>query len=176
MPRDTVLRVRLEMIGLRKVIVGMLLAVVVLSVAASSLGQAQSQKNLYQAAQDAGSFKTLLRVADSAGFKSTLVTGGPYTILAPTDSAFSKIPAGTLGPLINDKPRLTSTIKNHIITGKHTVADLVSMGKVRTLDGKELKVTKASDGSVTIGGAKIVNPDIQASNGVIQGVDTVITP
>ncbi|HEY3422999.1 MAG TPA: fasciclin domain-containing protein, partial [Methanocellaceae archaeon] len=158
------------MIGLRKAIIGILLAIVVLSAAAPALGQAQSQKNLYQAAQDDGSFKTLLTAADSAGFKSTLVTGGPYTILAPTDDAFKKVPAGTLGSLVADKPKLTSVIKNHIITGKHTAAEMVSMGKVRTLDGKELKVTKASDGSVTIGNAKIVKPDIQASNGVIQGV------
>lgn len=161
---------------MRKVIVGILLAVIVLSAAAPTLAMAQSQKNLYQAAQDAGSFKTLLTAADSAGFKSTLVTGGPYTILAPTDDAFNKVPAGTLLSLSKDKPKLTSCIKNHIITGKHTLADLVKMGKVQTLDGKELKVTKASDGSVTIGTAKIVKPDIQASNGMIQGIDTVITP
>ena len=159
---------------MRKVIVGILLAVVILSAAAPAL--AQSQKNMYQAAQDAGSFKTLLTAADSAGFKSTWVTGGPFTILAPTDDAFNKMPAGTLSSYMSDKLKLTPLIKNHIISGKYTAADLVRMGKVRTLDGKELKVTKASDGSVTIGTAKIVKPDIQASNGVIQGVDTVITP
>lgn len=164
------------MIGLRKVIVGILLAVIVLSAAAPALTMAQSQKNLYQATQDTGLYKTFLTSADSTGFKSTLTTGGPYTILAPTDDAFRKVPAGTLGSLAINRPKLTSVIKNHIITGKYSAADLLRMGKVRTLDGKELKVAKASDGSITIGNAKIVQPDIKASNGMIQGVDTLIIP
>lgn len=137
---------------------------------------AQGQKNLWQTAQDAGSFKIVTSAADAAGFKPMLVTGGPYTVLAPTDDAFNKLPAGTTGSIMSDKPKLASVLKNHVITGKYTTDQLVSMGSVRTLDGKQLKVTKASDGTVMIDGAKIVKPNVQASNGMIQGVDTVIMP
>jgi uncharacterized surface protein with fasciclin (FAS1) repeats len=135
-----------------------------------------TQKNIVQTANDAGSFKTLVTAVKAAGLADTLSTGGPYTVFAPNDAAFNKLPTGTVEALVKDKPKLTGILKYHVVQGKYTEADLVKMGSVKTLDGKTLMVTKNSDGSVMIDGAKIVKPDIQTSNGVIQAIDSVMMP
>lgn len=152
-----------------------MLTVVLLCMAVPAL--AQSQKNLWQTADDAGNFKVWSFMADAGNFKRIWVTGGgPFTIFAPTDSAFSKLPAGTMTSVIDNKFTLPYVVNNHIISGKYTTDQLVSMGSVKTLYGKTLNVTRASDGTVMIGGARITNPNMDASNGMIQGIDTVLMP
>ncbi|AFD00142.1 Secreted and surface protein [Methanocella conradii HZ254] len=162
------------MVGLRRILVIILASALLACVAAPAL--AQAQKSLFDAAVDAGSFSKLVGAVKATNYDTALSTGGPYTILAPTDEAFNKLPAGTMESLAKDKPKLTGVVKNHVISGKYTTDQLVKMGTVSTLDGKRLKVTKAKDGSIMIDGAKIVKPDIQAKNGVIQGIDTVLVP
>jgi uncharacterized surface protein with fasciclin (FAS1) repeats len=137
---------------------------------------AQGEKSLFDAMAGDSSFSRLVGAVKAANYDTMLTTGGPYTILAPTDEAFNKLPAGTMESLAKDKPKLTGVVKNHVISGKYTTDELVKMGTVSTLDGKRLKVTKASDGSVMIDGARIVKPDIQAKNGIIQGIDAVLIP
>lgn len=159
---------------MRKVTIAIVLAVIMLCMAAPAL--AQSQKSLWQTAQDAGTFKVWTFTADAGNFKPMLVTGGPFTIFAPTDSAFDKLPAGTMTSVIGDKLTLPYIVNNHIITGKYTTDQLVSMGSVKTLYGKRLNVTRGSDGTVMIGGARITSPNIDAKNGMIQGIDTVLMP
>jgi len=159
---------------LRKTIVVVLMAALVLCFAMPAMGA--GQKNIMNTIIDSGNYKDFAAAAGSTHLDTSLYTGGPYTILAPTDNAFNKLPAAPLRSLMDNRPALTGVFKNHIITGKYTTDDLVKMGTVSTLDGKRLAVTRASDGSVIIGGVKIVNPNIQASNGIIQGIDGVLLP
>ncbi len=137
---------------------------------------AQTSNNLYQALGSAGSFGKLLSLIRATHQDTSLTVAGPFTILAPTDDAFNKLPAASLGSITTDRLKRNSIVRNHMISGKFTVDQLVKMGSVGTLDGQRLTVTKASDGTVTIGGAKIVKPDIQAKNGIIQGIDGVLVP
>lgn len=162
------------MVGLRRILLIILAIALLACVAAPALSQ--GQKNIFETMAGMSSFSRFADMAKSAYYNTELQVGGPYTVLAPTDDAFSKLPAGTLESLAKDRPKLTGVVKNHIISGKYTADQLVKMGTVSTFDGKRLKVTKASDGSVMIDGAKIVKPDIQAKNGIIQGIDAVLIP
>ena len=106
---------------------------------------------------------------------NVLKSAGPFTLLAPTDDAFAKLPKSTIVDLLKpvNKKMLVSLLASHIVSGKDTLADLAKVKSVKTLDGSEFAV--AIDGSATsIGNAKIVVPDVSASNGVIQGIDTVL--
>lgn len=155
----------------------MALATLVMCLSAPAFAQQmQMNKNIVQVATDAGSFKTLLDAAKEAKLDGTLSTGGPYTVFAPTDDAFNKLPGGTVQSLLKDKPKLTAVLKNHVVSGKYTTDDLVRMGTVKTLDGKTLKITKASDGSVMVDGVKIIKSNVMASNGEIQVIDSVLVP
>jgi uncharacterized surface protein with fasciclin (FAS1) repeats len=136
----------------------------------------QAQKNIVQTATDAGSFKTLVTAVKAAGLGDTLSTGGPYTVFAPNDAAFDKLPAGTVQSLVNDKPKLTGILKYHVVMGKYSSADLAKMDSIKSLDGKTLMITKGADGSLMIGGAKVVGADVPASNGVIHVIDGVLIP
>jgi uncharacterized surface protein with fasciclin (FAS1) repeats len=140
------------------------------------MGQKMGPQNLVQTAIDAGSFKTLVTAVKAAGLGDTLSTGGPYTVFAPNDAAFNKLPAGTVESLVNDKPKLTGILKYHVVQGKYTAADLAGKNSLQTIDGKTLKITKQNDGSILIDGAKVVKPDVQASNGVIHAIDSVMMP
>jgi uncharacterized surface protein with fasciclin (FAS1) repeats len=137
---------------------------------------AQTSNNIYQVLKKEGSFGKLLSLIRATHQDTSLTVAGPFTILAPTDDAFNKLPAASLNSITTDRLKRNSVMRNHIISGKFTVDQLVSMGSVGTLDGKRLKVTRASDGIVTIGGAKITKPNIQARNGIIQGIDGVLLP
>lgn len=159
---------------MRKELVAITLAAVMLSMAVPAMGQ--GQQNIVLTLMGAGNFTTLTSVVKDTGYNATLVTGGPYTVFAPTDDAFNKLPAGTMDSLRANKPQLTGVLKNHVITGQHTAADLVKLGSVNTLDGRTLKVTQDSNGTVSIDGAKIIKQDVPASNGVIQVVDNVLVP
>jgi uncharacterized surface protein with fasciclin (FAS1) repeats len=134
------------------------------------------EKNIVQTASDAGSFKTLVTAVKAAGLGDTLSTGGPYTVFAPNDAAFDKLPTGTVQSLVNDKPKLTDILKYHVVMGKYSSADLAKMDSIKALDGKTLMITKGADGSLMIDNAKVVTADIQTSNGVIHVIDTVLMP
>jgi uncharacterized surface protein with fasciclin (FAS1) repeats len=137
--------------------------------------QMQAQKNIVQTAIDAGSFNTLATAVKAAGLDGALSTGGPYTVFAPTDDAFKKLPAGTVESLVADKPKLTGILKYHVVQGKYTAADLAKMDSVKTLDGKTLMITK-KNGGVMVNGAMVVKADVSASNGVIHAIDGVMIP
>jgi uncharacterized surface protein with fasciclin (FAS1) repeats len=136
----------------------------------------QAQKNIVQTATDAGSFNTLVTAVKAAGLGDTLSTGGPYTVFAPNDAAFDKLPAGTVQSLVNDKPKLTGILKYHVVQGKYTSADLAKMDSIKAIDGMTLMIKKQPDGSLMIGNAKVAKADIPASNGVIHVIDTVMMP
>lgn len=150
-------------------------AVVGLAVGSSNLRAAE--KDIVDTAVAAGQFKTLAAALDAAGLVATLKGPGPFTVFAPTDDAFAKLPAGTVENLLKpeNKDKLIAILTYHVVPGKVMAADVVKLKEAKTVNGKMLKVT-VMDGAVTINDAKVTNTDIVASNGVIHVIDTVLLP
>ena len=132
-------------------------------------------KDIVDTAVAAGSFKTLATALTEAGLVDTLKGKGPFTVFAPTDDAFAKLPKGTLEALLKDKKKLTAILTYHVVAGKVMAADAAKLKTAKTVNGKSLTI-KAKDGAVTINGAKVIKADIEASNGVIHVIDTVLLP
>ena len=125
----------------------------------------------------AGSFKTLAAAVTAAGLVPTLKGAGPFTVFAPTDDAFAKLPKGTVEALLADIPKLTAILTYHVVAGKVLAADVVKLdGKAaKTVNGAEVKIS--TTGGVKLNGtANVVTTDIECSNGVIHVIDTVILP
>jgi uncharacterized surface protein with fasciclin (FAS1) repeats len=127
-------------------------------------------------ASGAGSFKTLVAAVKAAGLVETLQGAGPFTVFAPTDEAFAKLPKGTVEDLLKpeNKEKLVAILTYHVIPGKVMAAEVKTM-KAETVNGKELSIT-AAGGTVTVDGATVVKTDVAASNGVIHVIDTVVLP
>ncbi|NML85651.1 fasciclin domain-containing protein [Polaromonas sp.] len=121
----------------------------------------------------AGNFSTLVTAVKAAGLVETLKGAGPFTVFAPTDAAFAKVPKATLEGLLADKAALTKVLTYHVVAGKVMAAD-VKAGHVKTVQGTDLAM--ATEGGVTVNGAKVVAADVAASNGVIHAIDTVLMP
>jgi uncharacterized surface protein with fasciclin (FAS1) repeats len=122
----------------------------------------------------AGSFKTLVTAVQAAGLVDTLKGPGPFTVFAPTDEAFAKLPAGTVEGLLKDKEALAKVLTYHVVPGKVMAKD-VPTADVKTVQGQTVALKKDSMG-VTVNGAKVVTADVEATNGVIHVIDTVILP
>lgn len=133
-------------------------------------------KDIVGVAIEAGSFKTLVAAVKAADLVETLQGPGPFTVFAPTDEAFAKLPSGTVENLLKpeNKARLQSVLKYHVVPGKVLAAD-VKPGKVKTAQGGELTI-EVTDGKVMVDGAAVVKTDVMASNGVIHVIDTVVMP
>ena len=130
--------------------------------------------DIVETAVSAGQFKTLVKALQEANLVSTLKGQGPFTVFAPTDAAFAKLPAGTLDALLNDKQKLAAVLTYHVVPGK-VMAAQVEPGPVKTVEGQSLMVT-ADRGAVMVDNAKVIKTDIVASNGVIHVIDSVIVP
>jgi uncharacterized surface protein with fasciclin (FAS1) repeats len=130
-------------------------------------------KDIVDTAVAAGNFKTLATALQAAGLVDTLKGKGPFTVFAPTDEAFAKVPKADLDALLKDKAKLTAVLTYHVVAGKVMAAD-VKAGKVKTVQGSELTVSTA--GGVNVDNAKVIKTDIVADNGVIHVIDTVIMP
>jgi uncharacterized surface protein with fasciclin (FAS1) repeats len=130
-------------------------------------------KNLVDTAKEAGGFNTLLTAAEKAGIVDKLKGKGPYTLFAPSDEAFAKIPKEELDKLLADKQALAKVLNYHLVSGKVLAKD-VKAGEKKTVEGEMIKVT-TTDG-VKVNDAKVVKTDVLASNGVIHVIDTVIMP
>ena len=130
-------------------------------------------KDIVDTAVAAGSFKTLATALGAAGLVDTLKGKGPFTVFAPTDEAFAKIPKADLDALLKDKAKLTAVLTYHVVAGKVMAAD-VKAGKVKTVQGSDLTVTTM--GGVQVNGANVVKTDIVADNGVIHVIDSVVMP
>ncbi|HWS76241.1 MAG TPA: fasciclin domain-containing protein, partial [Quisquiliibacterium sp.] len=140
---------------------------------ASALGLALTTgahaKDIVDTAVSAGSFKTLVTALQAAGLVDTLKGKGPFTVFAPTDEAFAKIPKADLDALLANKAKLTAVLTYHVVSGKVMAAD-VRTGEVPTVQGQSLRVS-AGDGKVSVNGANVVKADIAADNGVIHVID-----
>jgi len=130
--------------------------------------------DIVDTAVSAGQFKTLVKAVQEAGLVDTLKSDGPFTVFAPTDEAFAKLPAGTLEALLKDKQKLAAVLTYHVVPGK-VMAAQVRPGQVKTVQGEAL-IVRTSYGDVMINDAKVVKTDIVASNGVIHVIDTVVLP
>lgn len=127
----------------------------------------------------AGNFKTLVAATQAAGLVETLNTKGPYTVFAPTDDAFAKLPAGTVEGLLKDIPKLTEILKYHVVEGAVPASDVVQHKNLTTLQGQDVKVDAAKwhlHSSVKINDANITAADVKADNGVIHIIDKVLMP
>jgi len=129
---------------------------------------------IVETAVNAGNFKTLVAAVQAAGLVDTLNGTGPFTVFAPTDEAFAKLPEGTVEGLLADKEKLTKILTYHVVSGKVMASDVSTMTEAPSLEGGMLKVD-ASNG-VMINNAHVVTPDIECSNGVIHVIDTVLLP
>jgi uncharacterized surface protein with fasciclin (FAS1) repeats len=135
---------------------------------------AAQAKDIVDTAVAAGDFKTLATALEKAGLVDTLKGKGPFTVFAPTDAAFAKVPKADLDALLADKAKLTAVLTYHVVPGKVMAKDVQS-GKVKTVQGSELTLA-AGSGGVTVDGAQVVKADVVADNGVIHVIDSVVLP
>lgn len=131
-------------------------------------------KNIVETAVEAGSFKTLVTAVQAAGLVETLSGVGPFTVFAPTDDAFAKIPKETLDAVLADKDKLTAILTYHVVSGKVMASDVVGLNSAKTVQGGEVKID--TENGVIINNAKVVKADIECTNGVIHVIDTVLMP
>lgn len=154
------------------------LAFVVAAPAASAQdhsGANHATKNIVETAVAAGSFKTLVAAVQAAGLVETLSGKGPFTVFAPTDEAFAKLPAGTVEALLKDKAKLAAILTYHVVSGDVRAAQAMKLSTAKTVNGQSLGIA-VKDGSVMINNAKVVKADIVTTNGVIHVIDTVVLP
>jgi uncharacterized surface protein with fasciclin (FAS1) repeats len=130
--------------------------------------------DIVDTAVNAGSFKTLVAAVQAAGLVDTLKGAGPFTVFAPTDEAFSKLPAGTVDSLLKDIPQLTKILTYHVVSGKVLSSDVVKLDKATTVQGSDVKIDASS--GVKVNDATVVTPDVEADNGVIHVIDSVLLP
>lgn len=130
--------------------------------------------DIVDTAVSAGSFNTLVAAVKAANLVDTLKGSGPFTVFAPTDDAFAKLPAGTVDALLKDIPKLTKILTYHVVSGKVMAADVVKLNSATTVEGSTVKID-ASNG-VKVNDSKVVTPDVAADNGVIHVIDTVLLP
>ncbi|MDZ7951288.1 MAG: fasciclin domain-containing protein [Nostoc sp. DedQUE12b] len=130
--------------------------------------------NIIETATNNGSFNTLVAAIEAAGLVDTLQGAGPFTVFAPTDEAFNKLPAGTVDALLQDIPKLKKILTYHVVSGKVLAADVVKLKTATTVEGSDVKID-ASNG-VKINDATVAAADVAADNGVIHVIDTVLIP
>lgn len=131
-------------------------------------------KNIVETAVAAGSFGTLVAALQSAGLVDTLSGVGPFTVFAPSDEAFAKIPKQTLDALLADKAKLKAVLTYHVVSGKVMAADAASLASAKTVQGEELEIDNSN--GLMVNGAKVIKADIECSNGVIHVIDSVLMP
>jgi uncharacterized surface protein with fasciclin (FAS1) repeats len=154
------------------------IAVVAVTVGATTV-RAQQPKDIVDTAVAAGSFKTLAAALQAAGLVETLKGKGPFTVFAPTDAAFAKLPKGTVEDLLKpeNKAKLVAILTYHVVPGSVMAAQVVTMNgkEAKTVNGQSVKIA-VNNGTVMVDGAKVVTTDIKATNGVIHVIDSVILP
>jgi uncharacterized surface protein with fasciclin (FAS1) repeats len=143
----------------------------------AGVATAAPQKDIVDTAVAAGSFNTLVKAVEAAGLVDTLKGSGPFTVFAPTDQAFAKLPPGTVEMLLKpeNREKLRSILTYHVVAGRLTADEVSHMPSAKTLQGKRIHF-KVVDGKVMVNDAQVVEADIPASNGLIHVIDTVLMP
>ena len=144
---------------------------------AGSYKSSMDKKDIVDTAQSAGSFNTLVTAINAAGLTDTLRGKGPFTVFAPTDEAFSKLPPGTVENLLKPEnvAKLQAILTYHVVPGKVMAKDAVNLTSAKTVNGQDFKVSKSGN-DLMVDNAKVIKTDIMASNGVIHVIDSVIMP
>jgi len=160
--------------------IALLLVLVVAALAAAPLGStagagSRADADIVATATAAGKFTTLTMLLKRAGLVSALKQPGPYTVFAPTDAAFKKVPKKTLKALLANKAKLKAVLLYHVVSGKVTAADVVKLHSAKTLNGKKVRIHVANS-TVFVNNAKVVKADVMATNGVIHVVNRVLIP
>lgn len=151
------------------------LAVASLGTTGIASSAAAQERDIVQTATAAGSFKTLTKLVKRAGLAGTLKQPGPYTVFAPTDAAFAKVPEKKLDALLRSKAKLKAVLLYHVAAGRLAAADVVERSSVKTLNGKRVRI-RVKDAGVFVNRAQVTTPDVMASNGVIHVIDRVLIP
>ena len=148
-----------------------------LGIAFAATGGYAGDKDIIAVATEAGTFSTLAAALTAAGLVETLQGEGPFTVFAPTDEAFAKLPAGTVEELLKpeNKDKLVAILTYHVVSGKVMAADAMGLSEAQTVNGAMVGISTA-DGKVMVGGATVIAADIAASNGVIHVIDAVMLP
>lgn len=131
--------------------------------------------DIVDTAVNAGSFSTLVAAIKAANLADTLKGTGPFTVFAPTDEAFAKLPEGTVDALLKDIPKLKKILTYHVVSGKVMAADVAKLKSAPTVEGSNVKIN-ASNGGVKVNNATVATADVAADNGVIHIIDTVLMP
>ena len=131
-------------------------------------------KNIIETAKDAGTFTTLIAAVDRAGLADTLAGEGPFTVFAPSDDAFAKLPDGTAESLLAEPAKLAKVLTYHVVPGRVTAAEARGLTAAPTVNGERLAVS--ANGAIEVDGAQVVTADIEASNGLIHVIDQVLIP
>ena len=149
----------------------------VLTMTAAGAGAQESNKDIVDTAVAAGSFKTLAKALQAAGLVETLKGKGPFTVFAPTDEAFAKLPAATLNDLLKpeNKAKLQRILTYHVVAGRVAAADVVKLRTAKAVSGDSIDI-RTNGGMVMVDNAHVVKTDINASNGIIHVIDAVILP
>lgn len=148
---------------------------VTLTLAPVGAADHHEKKDIVDTAVAAGSFKTLAAALEAAGLVDTLKGKGPFTVFAPTDEAFAKLPAGTVEALLRDKEKLTSILLYHVVPGNVMAKDVVRLKSAKTVQGSSVRVM-VKGGHVMVDNANVIKTDIATSNGVIHVIDSVLLP
>lgn len=151
------------------------LAVSLFAFAATDNVSEMPEKNIVETAVAAGQFETLVKAVKAADLVETLSGPGPFTVFAPTDDAFAKLPEGTVESLLENTDKLKAVLTYHVVAGKVMAEDVMGMDSATTVNGKDIMFT-VKDGTVMVNNAKVIKADIECSNGVIHIIDTVILP
>ena len=153
------------------------LAVTAVAVTGASAARTQASKNIVEKAVAAGNFETLVQLVQDAGLEETLAEDGPFTVFAPTDEAFDAVPDETLAALAADPEELKRVLLYHVVAGRYPARRVVKKNSLKTLAGPRVDVTyRKRKGIVKVGGARVIAPDVRASNGVIHAIDRVLIP
>jgi uncharacterized surface protein with fasciclin (FAS1) repeats len=163
--------------NLKNISLSMIASAAVIVSANVFAGSYSDKKDIVDTAVAAGSFETLAAALTAAGLIDTLKSEGPFTVFAPTDDAFAKLPAGTVESLLKpeNKEQLVSILTYHVVAGKVMAADVVKLSSATTVNGADVGI-RVADGSVSVNDATVTATDIGASNGVIHVIDSVLIP
>ena len=163
--------------GFFKLLIAAQFVLVATQASAGNYGDKAKSKDIVDTAVAAGQFNTLAAALEAADLVGTLKGDGPFTVFAPTDAAFAKLPAGTVESLLKpeNRDKLVAILTYHVVPGKVKAADVVKLSEAKTVNGQDVAITVADNG-VRINDANVIKTDIGASNGVIHVIDTVILP
>ena len=150
-------------------------AVAAVTVASPSSASSRAESDIVGTAVATGDFTTLTKLLKSAGLVATLRQKGPYTVFAPTDAAFAKVPKATLNALMMDRAKLKAVLLYHVAAGKLTAKDAAKLGSAKTANGKSVTI-RVAGGNVFVNNAKVIKADVMATNGIIHVVNRVLIP